>query len=128
MKEKRILEWTKEETKQWFKEWLQESYFETLQCPNGDTLSRMSLADMMMTGMTQFSATTIFKAVGGVIETHDEGGKFTLRQYQRIKQDRGNNECFKYMPLSFVLYFPRYSSWFKNPGYCRHYGCTNRKK
>jgi hypothetical protein len=128
LKEKRILEWTKEETKQWFKEWLQESYFETLQRPNGDTLARMSLARITKGVQDENISEDIYKAVGGVIETHDEGGKFTLRQYQRIKQDRGNNECFKYMPLSFVLYFPRYSSWLKNPGYCRHYGCSSRKK
>jgi hypothetical protein len=105
---KNILEWTNLETQQWFtlKKW--STHFQALGEPDGDTLARMSLADMMMTGMTEFSATTIFKAVGGVIETHDEGGKFTPRQYQNIKQDRGNIKCLKYMPLSFVLYFPQY--------------------
>jgi hypothetical protein len=106
LKEKRILEWTKEETKQWFKEWLQESYFETLQCPNGDTLARMSLADMNDYCIEGKDARRIFKAVEGVLDNQEEDGIISDKKYQRIKGQRGNNKCLKYMPLSFVLYFP----------------------
>ena len=86
---KNILEWTNLETQQWFtlKKW--STHFQALGEPDGDTLARMSLADMMMTGMTEFSATTIFKAVGGVFRKQTRAKLITDEDAKDVASDRG---------------------------------------
>ena len=64
---KNILEWTDLETQQWFtlKKW--STHFQALGEPDGDTLARMSLADMNDYCIEGKDARRILKAVEGVI-------------------------------------------------------------
>ena len=128
--ENSILKWSFDNVKNWFVSENQNGsdIYDLLDKPNGNTLAMMSLADFDSFGIERKIASRIFKAVEGVLDDQEEDGIISIKKYQRIKGQRGNNECLKCMPLLFVLYFPRYSSWLKHPGYCRHYGCTSRKK